>query len=57
LFGESINEAQTKNIIESHCNIFDSINVGLCQNLSAKYALGISNKKDAKNPIPVYIHS
>jgi hypothetical protein len=33
------------------------MSVRLCQNLSAKYALGISSKKDAKNQSPVYIQS
>ena len=52
-----MSDAHTKKIIDNPWRIFDKINVRLCQNLSAKYALGISSKNDAKKPSPVYIHN
>jgi hypothetical protein len=54
--GLSNRDAQRNNTKDNHCNIFDKMRVFLCQNLSAKYALGISNKNDAKNQSPIKTH-
>lgn len=46
-----------KNIVDNRINILDNTSVFLCQNVSDKYELGISNKNHSINHIQVKIPS